>query len=119
MANTTEALWDELRRLDGRQHAQANDSTRMQGEVDEICSRVERLEKDMANVATKTDLQHHSTLIGQKMDALKETFAPIRNGVYALVWLIIAAVVGGGLAFLINKPAASTSPPAATAPRTP
>lgn len=73
----------------------------------------------MANVATKADLNHASTMVSQQIDHLKETFNPIKNGVYALIWLIIAAVVGGGLAFLINKPQAASSPPAQTAPKVP
>lgn len=73
----------------------------------------------MANVATKADLNHASTMVKQQIDHLKETFDPIRKGIYALIWLIIAAVVGGGLAFLINTPQATSSPPAQTAPKVP
>jgi hypothetical protein len=120
MPSPTDALWEEYRRLDSRQHAHANDSTRMQGELDEICSRVERLEGDMKNVATKTDLQFSRDLITAKLDAMKETVDPIKRGVYAVVWLIIAAVIAAGLAFLFNKPAtAHTSPPSVALPRTP
>lgn len=97
-------VWNELRRLDRQHNALINDHTRMQGEADEVCSRVERLEKDMANVATKPQLQHTQDLINEKLAALKESIDPLRRGIYALVWLIIAAVVGGGLAFLIRTP---------------
>jgi hypothetical protein len=97
-------LWEELRRLEGRQHQHAMDNTRMQGEVDEICSRVERLEGEMKNVATKPDLQFTRDLITQQLTGIKDTVDPLKKGIYALVWLIIAAVVGGGLAFLINRP---------------
>jgi hypothetical protein len=97
-------LWEEFRKLEARQHAQATDSTRLQGEVDEICSRVERLEGDMRNVATKNDLQYSRDLLSANIHSIKESVDPLKKGIYALVWLVIAAVVGGGLAFLINKP---------------
>ncbi len=116
----TDALWDELRRMDRAQVDHIRDSVRIQGEVDEICSRVERLERDMSNVATKNDLGHSRDLISAQLTNLKDSVDPMRKGVYALVWLVISTVIVAGLAFLLSKPSAPTSsPPGLTAPRTP
>ena len=70
----------------------------IEGKVGKIEARLD------SEYVTRGELNARVQLIEANNVALKESVELLKKIVYGVISLIITAVVGGGLAFLINKP---------------